>query len=198
VRHIAAIAILAAVLGAGCNGGPTGTEDPTSPTVPVLAALAGVWDIEIHCTYRRDCGYTSDCPAGTDTLSYMVLGGLAFIGPPVDSSDWRRTERTATLTATMELDGEEWLDPGATCSGRGTGCYSQLSTARLLTVQESVALTVRRDSTSAAYVMTVPVRSGSFPVASITFDWTSPEAEPTRFQAHTDWFHIDLRRRSVT
>ncbi len=198
MRHAVSLRILAAVLLAACGGDPVGTEDPSSATVPVLAALTGVWDVEIHCTNRRDCGFSGDCAAGTDTVSYMVLGGLAFIGAPVDSSEWRRTGRVATLTATMEFDGEEWLDPGATCSGRGTGCYSQLSTARLLFVQESVAFTIRRDSTSAVYVLTVPVRSGSQQVASVTFEWTSAEAEPTRFQAHTDWFLIQLRRRSVT
>jgi len=192
------VAILVAAFGAACDGEPTGTEDLTSPTVPVLAALTGVWDVEIHCTRRRDCGFSGDCAAGTDTVSYMVLGGLGFIGPPADSSEWRRTGRVATLTATLELDGEEWLDPGATCSGWGTSCYSQLSTTLLLSVRQSVALTIQRDSTSAAYLLTVPVYSGSHQVASVTFDWTSAEAEPTRFQAHTAWFLIHLRRRSVT
>jgi len=200
VRRIAAaLAIAAAALGAACDGEPTGTESSTEPTVPTLAELIGQWDFEAHCVSRSDCGYAgSGC--GSDTLAYTVLGGIAFFGSPIDSSQWRSGERSATITAQLTMDGEECLDPTASCSGRGTGCYSQLGTGRAVTVEQSVPVTIQRvldgpDSASADYRITFQVRWSGGEVASPTFEWSSDEQQPVRFLQNTDWYFFDLRRR---
>jgi hypothetical protein len=133
MRRIATLALLAAAVCTACGGEPAGTEYPTSPAVPLLAELVGVWDMDMHVVSRRGCGF-ADGGCEADTVSYMVLGGLAFVGGPVDSSRWYGADAVATVTATLVLDGKQWRDPDATCSGRGTGCYSQRLTARLLSV----------------------------------------------------------------
>ena len=199
MRRVAASTIVAVAL-AACDGEPVGTEGPAGTTVPMLAELIGEWDFEAHCVSRRDCGYT-DSGCGPDTLAYTVLGGIAFFGSPIDSSRWRAAEQTATVAVDLAMDGEECLDPTASCSGRGTGCYSQLGTGRAVTVDQAVSVTIRRiqasepDSAWAHYRITIEVRSAAGIVATPTFAWTSAEQQPVRFQQNTDWYFFDLRRR---
>jgi hypothetical protein len=194
MRRIATLALLAAAVCTACGGEPAGTEYPTSPAVPLLAELVGVWDMDMHVVSRRGCGF-ADGGCEADTVSYMVLGGLAFVGGPVDSSRWYGADAVATVTATLVLDGKQWRDPDATCSGRGTGCYSQRLTARRLSVDTTVALTVWGGADDAQYRIIFSVRSSGRHVASISADWNSPVVRPRRFQGITDWYFLDLWKR---
>jgi hypothetical protein len=188
------LAILTAALYTACNGEPAGPDGRTSPAIPQLAELVGVWDAEMHVVSRRGCGF-ADGGCDADTVSYMVLGGVAFVGAPVDSSGWYGADPVATMSAVLELDGEEWLDSAAACSGRGTGCYSQLDAGRRIGVDVSVPLTVWGGADDGRYRLEFPVRADGRLVASLSVDWGSPEARPARFQHHTDWYFLDLRRR---